>query len=614
MRIYRLLNREVQRSALILLAMSISTLAATHEGYTSPTSTHGFSVSGELLYPPSFTQFDAASSSAPGSCDIRLATPTTFDNLNPWIIKGRRAPGVFEFLYDSLLAPSVDEFEAGYGLIATSVLVSDDNRSATFTLHADARFHDGHPITASDVVFTANTMRPVARPFWRTLLKDTIVEALSERVVRVTFQGRSKPADILSFGTLPILPEHYWSSRRFGDVVTDIPLGSGPYKISEVELGQSIKFERIDDHWAQDLPSRKGRYDFKTITYTYISENATRYLSFLRGDLDQIGVEDLRQWDSYRSYDPVKQDLVKVIEVPAWWPMGMNGFFFNMRDARFQDRRVREALASLVPFDWVNKTQLFSAYERTSSYFGNTGYEASSPPTVDEQSWMDGFRDHFPDAAFSEAWRPQDASASTKESLAHALALFEQAGWHYDESSARLVNTKDNRPLDIVILASTTTQDKIFGAWQNLLSRIGIDVTLQRIDPSSFQERYQTGDFEMTYRFYIPPLHPGAEQITQWGSQRLQDEGVQTIFGIDNAAIDDALMKLANAETGSERTEAARHLDRALQWGLYAIPTYQNRQVRTAYWVHRIAPPTVMPRVGGGTGFWTCVTADNTNE
>ena len=592
---------------LATIAICGSTMIAS-AGDTS--ATHGYSVSGTFLYPPSFTQFNAASSDRPGSCEINLVTRQTFDSLNPWIIRGRRAPGVFEYLYDSLLQPSVDEFQTSYGLIAESIQAGEDGRSVTFVLHPKAQFHDGHPITATDVVFTADTMRASARPFWRSMLKDTVVEAVSERVVHVTFHGEKDPSNILSFGSLPVLPAHYWSSRNFGEMFTEVPVGSGPYRIASVNMGQSIRFERVENYWAANLPTRKGMHHFKSITYTYISDDATSYLSFLRGDLDQIGIDDMRQWDSYRSHDAITDGTVHVTDVPAWWPMGMNGFFFNMRDARFQDRRVRAALASLVPFDWINQTQLFSAFERTSSYFGNAEHEAASAPTADEKAWMETFPAHFPDEAFSERWQPADASRSTKESLANALRLLADAGWKYDENSGRLVNQRDGTPLNITILTSTTTQDKIFGAWQNLLNRIGVEVTLQRVDASSFQERYQTAEFEMVYRFYIPPLHPGREQVTLWGSPRLQTENVRTILGIDSPAVDGALERLLGATTLPERTHATRLLDRALQWGLFAVPTYQNRKVRTAYWSNRIRPPANMPRVGGGAGFWTCAVPD----
>lgn len=595
---------------LMLIAEKLPAKAAV--GADGARASHGYTVGTALAYPSTFTHFRSAAPGSNRSCDLRLSTITNFDSLNPWIIRGRYAPGIFEFLYDSLLETSVDELQAGYGLVAQSVTVSPDRHTATFTLRPDARFHDGQQITADDVLFTSEVMRTSGRPFWRSLLRDMTVEVMSDMVVRVTFPDDGDPSDILAFGALPVLPKHYWATRDFGDVTLEIPLGSGPYKITEVEPGQFIRFDRVDDYWAEQLPVRLGTNHFRSITYRYISDKSTRYLSFLRGDIDQLGIDDMRQWESYAGHDAIRQNNIKILSIPAWWPMGMNGFFFNLHDERFQDRRVRKALALLMPFDWVNETQLLSAFRRTSSFFGNTDHEASGVPTPAEQSLMKRFPEHFPPQAFSEAWTPLDASRTIRESLEKALALFEEAGWVYDESSAQLRRVRDGLPLNITVLTSSTTQDKIFAAWEGLLRRAGVAITLQRVDVSSFEHRYRNSDFEMVYRFYIPPVRPGDEQITMWGGPHLQEAGAETILGIDSPAVDDALTRLSLAQSEAERTLAATYLDRALQWGVYAVPTYQNSGTRTAYWADRIQPPTPVPLVGGAAGFWLCGGSDET--
>lgn len=341
--------------------------------------------------------------------------------------------------------------------------------------------------------------------------------ALAEDRVHVRFDGERDPTDILAFGEIPVLPAHYWGDRNFGDVTLEIPLGSGPFRIANVQPGQSIRYKFVDDYWAKDHPTRVGSHNFAALTYSYISEDATRYLSFLRGDIDHMRIADPRRWASHKDHPQILDGSIQTLTVKAWWPMGMNGFFFNMRDPRFQDRRVREALASLMPFDWVNTTQLYSAHSRTRSYFGNADHEASGAPTTEEADWMRRFPEQFPEAALTAAWTPADASDDIRGSLSRALDTFAEAGWIYDEATARLLHEETGEPFDIVVISNTATQDKIFGAWQGLLKRAGITATLQRLDASTFESRYSEADFEMAYRFYIPSFEPGNEQIALWG-------------------------------------------------------------------------------------------------
>lgn len=589
----------------LVVAMCLSAAALATPGDHG---VHGYSKTGDFLYPHDFTHFKSAAPGSVRSCELRRATSVAFDSLNPWIIRGRAADGVFAYLYDSLLVSSADEDAASYGLIAKEVIVDEDGRGAVFVLDPRARFHDGHPITPEDVAFTADAMRDTALIFWRQLLRKTTVTPVSENSVHVRFDGETDPSNILSFGGLPVLPAHYWRDRNFGEVTLEVPLGSGPYQIVDLQPGQSIRFEFVENYWAEDHPARVGTNNFSAISYTYISEEATRYLSFSRGDIDQIRVGDPRRWASYKDHPQILDGTIKTFTTDAWWPMGMNGFFFNMRDPRFQDRQVREVLASLVPFNWVNTTQLYSAQSRTSSYFGNSDHEASDAPTAEETAWMRSFPTQFPQSSLSAAWAPSDPSSDIRSALSRALNTLSEAGWIYDETTARLVNGETGEPFDIVIITNTTTQDKIFAAWQGLLKRIGISVTLQRLDASTYASRYAEADFEMAYRFYIPAPDPGSEQIVLWGSPALQSDRNESVLGISDPAVDAALMKLKTAATPQERRLALRLLDRSLQWGIYAVPSYQSTQWTWAYWADRITPPARVPKFGGGTGYWTCAT------
>ena len=568
---------------------------------------HAYGAYSEPVYGADFTAFTSANPDAPKGCTLNLSASGAFDTLNPWIVSGRFAGGVFELLYDGLLTNSPDEVSVGYTLIAESVEVSEDGQLAVFRIHPQARFHDDHPILADDVVFTAKTFGDHARPFWRLLLKDAEVTATGEREVTVRFPESADRTAALSFGLMPVLPEHYWQERDFASITMEPPLGSSAYRIEDVDPGRSITFERVRDYWAKDLPAQRGSYNFDRIRYDHYFDETTRFQALLKGDIDRMRVSE-DQWQRADRSPAGQNGEIEVLRLDAWWPMGMNGFYFNLQDDRFEDVRVREALSLLVPFEWVNTRLLNGAYGRTESYFENATFAATSPPTQEERAAMRAFETQFPPDAFERVWTPGnlDLPDGVRPALRQALDLLAEAGWEIDPDTRSLQRVSDGQTLNFTVLASSDSQRKLFGAWQQQLERIGVEARMQVVDASAFEERVNSGDFDLAYRFYVPSERPGAEQVRMWGSARLNPASGGNRFGIDNPAIDHFLKQLMAAETEAERAFALRMLDRTLQWGYYVVPSYQDKQWRYAYRSGKLARPDRVPELGDGTKFWWC--------
>ncbi len=589
--------------ALVLLAIPAIAHASPRHAYVAD--------GGAPRYGPDAGHYEFANLSAPRNCTLRRSMSRGFDSLNPWIVKGRSPLSVYNWLYDSLLAESPSERMTGYALVAESIDAAPDRQSATFRMRPEARFHDGRPITSADVVFTAGVFRKHAQPFWRTLLRHAEVGAPDARTVRIAFGRPVDGMSLLAFGTMPILPAHYWRGRDFSATTLEPPLGSGPYRIAKIEPQRRLVWRRVDDYWAGHLPVRRGAHNFARVAYDVYLDATTELVAFLKGDTDIYEIRDPRRWATAADRVSASGGRIATVSYDAWWPMGMNGFFFNLRDDRFADIRVRQALAMLMPFEWVNRTMLMGGFRRTASYFENSVYAASRPPDARERSSMRRFPDAFPPRAYDTAFVPADAALpdGARRRLRAATALLSRAGWEPDPTTTRLRRLRDGRRMDFAALAFSNSQEALFGAWSAQLRRIGIDARLRVTDPASYQAKLAKGDFELIYRFYIPSGIPGRDQVRLWGGAAIHPDGGNGL-GIDNPAVDHFLGKLVAAPDRAARVRAARLLDRALQWGHYAVPGFQSRHRRYAYHADRVVPLPPRPGRGAALNFWWCPTPD----
>lgn len=585
-----------------------------HVRASAPPAYPSLALGREPLYAEGFDHFPWVNAEAPKGCRMTESVRGSFDSLNPWIVKGRSPTPIHGVLYDSLLTASPDEDMVSYGLIANRVEVFDNGRRIVFHIDPRAVFHDGHPVTAEDVLFSASAFEKSARPFWQIMLKRLDIRAPADRTVELHLPADMEPTAILEFAEMPIIPKHYWRDRDFGATTLEPFLGGGPYRISEVVAGRRVVLARVDDYWARDLPVNKGRFNFDELAYEYFFDEISGFQAFLAGDIDKFVDGNARRWETMYDTAAVRDGRIKRHLVEAWWPLGMNGFFFNLREPRFADIRVRQALSLLFDFEWPNKNVFHGAYRRTESYFQNSEFAADRPPAREERVQMEQWRSHLPDEAFERAWTAPstDGSGRDRENFRRALELFAEAGWHYRDGALHHEGTGE--VFSFRILTNSQTQETVLNPFFNNLKRAGIRAGLEVIDNAAYEARLRDRRFDVAYRFYIPPPVPGEEQLRMWGSSKVQHDGQDNLIGLDNPMVDAFANRLAEVRTLDDKKLYARLLDRALQWGAYVIPSYYDPHAmgRIAYW-DRFAMPSIRPKSGTGAETWWCKAAEPGN-
>ncbi|WP_439599384.1 extracellular solute-binding protein [Falsiroseomonas sp.] len=561
---------------------------------------------GRPALPPGFTHFPHVNPDAPKGCTLRMVQPGTFDTLNPFTLRGRMVMGVWSWTFDTLLMENPDEPQAAYGHLAERFEIDAEARLVRFTLRPEARFADGTPITAEDVVFTAQLLGREGRPHFRTLFEHAEPVAESPRVVRFRLPAGDPATAVLRLGTVQILPRHYWQGREFGALTMEAPLGSGPYRVVEVEPGRRVVFARNRDWWARDLPTARGRWNFDRIEITWHRDRIAAFESLLAGNADWMVEADTRRWAVGYDTPAVRDGRIRRVEQPHWYITGMNGFGFNLRRAKFADARVREALTTLLDFEWANAALFHGSFRRTASFFENSQLAAHDPPDEAERALMADFAELFPPEAFSRAWQPprSDGSGRDRAMLERALALFDAAGWA-PRADGRLVHKETGEPFTLSVLAQSNAQQALVTVWFRALRRIGISPRFEILDASTFAQRIRARDFDLAFRFTIPPEWPGAEQRNLWSSEAATRTGSGNLSGVANPALDALLDRLVAASDPETMRITARVLDRALQWQWLVVPAYYNPLRRLAV-SDRFTAPDRPPRFGYGDEAWWC--------
>ncbi len=395
---------------------------------------HGLSVFGDLKYPADFKHFDYVNPDAPKGGRLAMigtASRITFDSFNNFILKGDPAQGL-EYLFDTLMTRANDEPDAVYGLVAKTAEVAPDRMSVTFHLRPEAKFADGSPLTADDVVFSFTAIKEKGKPEFSLALRDVVkAEAVDPQTVRYTFKGdliRDLP---LVVAELPVLSKAYYTKRPFEETSLDRPLGSGPYEIADYKTGTNVTFKRRPDYWAKDLPVNRGRFNFDELRYEYYRDRTLELEGLKAATFDLR--EEFTSLDWATSYDipSVKDGRLIRLVLPDERPSGAQGFFINTRREQFQDIRVRAALDLAFDFEWSNKNLFFNLYQRTQSYFENSDMKAAGPPSPDEVKLLEPFRDKLPAEVFGEPYSPPvtDGSGRNRDNLRRASELLKAAGY-----------------------------------------------------------------------------------------------------------------------------------------------------------------------------------------
>ncbi|MFS0827721.1 extracellular solute-binding protein [Pseudomonas phoenicis] len=593
----------------ISLALSFCASAAVSES-------HGYAQFGTLKYPASFTHFDWVNPRAPKGGTLRAMAFGTFDTLNPYTFKGSSPVSTPNFqqygvseLNETLMVgtgqydPSGDEPTSSYGLIARSVEYSEDRSWVVFNLRPEARFHDGKPITAADVAFSYRTLLKEGHPQYRTSLQEVQrVDVLSPLRIRFVFKRAGNPLLILRLGEMPVLPKHYWEKRDFQATTFEPPLGSGPYRISEVRPGRRLVFERVRDYWGKDLPVNRGKYNFDRVEFEFYRDATVAFEAFKAGEFDLYIEHQAKNWANGYNFPAVRRGEVIKAQIPHRIPTQTQGLFMNSRRAPFDDVHVRQALGLMLDFEWSNRALFSDAYKRSTSYYPNSEFAASGLPVGKEWLLLKPFREQLPAKLFTEPYQVSHTHGHgiERQTLRQALTLFAKAGYTLD--GQRLVDAK-GEPLRLEILLVNPNLERIFQPYVENLRRIGIAAGLRTVDRAQYKQRLDQFDFDMILMTLGQTLSPGLEQWQYFHSSQASIKGSKNYAGINDPVVDHLLDTLLAAQNRDDQIAAAKALDRVLSWHYYMIPNWYLDNHRLAY-RNRFAFVTTPPYTLGLNSWW----------
>ncbi len=550
---------------------------------------HALSLIGAPAQGPDFKHFDWVDPNAPKGGRVRRWAMGSFDSLNPFPVKGSSAAGV-QLIYDTLMMQSPDEAGTAYGLIAEWVSYPADYSSATVELRNGARFHDGTPITPEDVIFSFDSIKKVS-PNHAFYYKDVArAEKTGDHRVTFVFSVKGNRELPVIIGDLPVLPKHFYEAngangepRDLSKSSLEVPLGSGPYRIKEVDAGRSITYERVKDWWAKDLPVAKGQWNFDEIKFVYFRDRVPAFEAFKAGQLDYWPENSAKSWATAYDFDAVSRGLVKQERLPTKGVAQMQSFAFNIRRPQFQDPRVRRAFNLAFDFEWANKNLFYDQYQRVNSYFDNSELKAEGLPKGRELEILQEVKDLVPAEVFTAEWKnPVNASPEdVRRHLGQAAKLLAEAGWI--PKGGVLTNAKGVE-LTAEFLLVQPDFERIVLPFKTALERLGVKASLRIVDTSQYQRRHDTFDFDIIVASFPQSESPGNEQRDFWGSEAADREGSRNVIGIKNPAVDKLIGKIILAKDRDDLVASTRALDRVLLWNNYVVPQYHSPFERLAMW------------------------------
>ena len=570
---------------------------------------HGVSLFGDVKYPVDFKRFDYVNPDAPKLGAARQILIGTFDNFNSVIagVKGAYAVAA-GLIYEALTTPALDEVSTEYGALAESVSYPEDFSSVTYRLRAQAKWHDGVSVTPEDVIFSLDAFKqnhPQYSAYYRHVVK---AEKVGERDIKFTFDAPGNRELPQIVGQLTVLPKHWWqgtdSEGRKRDVSTttlEKPLGSSAYRIKEFVPGRSIVLERVKDYWGRDLNVNVGRNNFDELRYEYFRDSTVALEAFKADQVDWRTENSAKNWATAYDFPAAKEKRVLLEEFPIRSSGVMQAFALNIRREKFSDPRVRRALNFAFDFEEMNKQIFFNQYKRVSSYFDGTELASSGLPQDKELEILETVRAQVPAEVFTTAYtNPVGGSPeAVRDNLREALRLLKEAG--YEVRDRKLVDIKTGTQFALELLVEDPSFERVMLFFKPSLERLGIAVSVRIIDPSQYENRLRSWDFDIVTSSWPESLSPGNEQREYWGSQAADAAGSRNLIGIKNPAIDKLIERVLFTKDRDDLVAATKALDRVLLWNHYVVPQWNYPKVRTARW-DRFGRPPELPKYGA-SGF-----------
>ena len=580
---------------------------ACHSG-ADTTIAHAIALYGEPKYPNGFYHFDYVNPDAPKGGEVVLMGHGSFDTLNPYTLKGIspfNTRGLYLYgiseLNEPLMvgsanyAPSGDEPQTAYALVAESIEYPEDRRWAIFTINPQARFHDGSPITAADVEFSFHTLVEHGNPSYQQKYANVAqVERLDEHRVKFTFSGEDTRAMPLRAAELPVMSKKFWESRDFTKTLMEPPLGSGPYRIKSFEAGRYINFERVKDYWGKDLPVNRGRYNFDEVKYDFYRDMEVGFEGFKSHEFDLFLEYTAKNWATAYDFPAIHRGEVTKAKIDHHEAYGYQAYFINTRRSQFQDVKVREAIGLLMDYEWLNRSLFYSAYQRNNSYFPNTELASSGLPSAEELALLTPYREQLPPELFNQAFAPPntDPPNSFRHNRRKAMLLFKQAGWVINQGKLR--HRETGKTLTIEIVHDNVKAQNLILPYIKNLKQAGIDANLRLVDYTQYKSLVDRFDFDMIMEVLPQSLSPSYELLGYFHSDQVQTIGARNYCGVNSPVVDALLKKVVQAASRKELVTAVRALDRVLLWSHYSVPQWFAGYRRIAYW-NKFGMPEVTP-------------------
>lgn len=541
---------------------------------------------GDAKYTGDWKSFDYASPSAPKGGRVVLPAYGTFDNFNPFIFKGIAATQVVDLTLDSLAVVPVDDPTVAYPLLAKSFELTD--KYVGFFLDERAKFSDGSPVLADDVVFSFNSLIEKGAPFYKIYYADVEqVEKLDDRHVRFWFKPQSNNKELpLIISQMKVYSTKDWENKDFSKPILKAPLGSGAYILESFSPNKYLVFRRNPNYWAKEIPSRRGFYNFDEIRYDYYQDTTVTLQALFAGNLDIREEYIAKIWMTGYDNDLVKNGKIVKENIAHNNTARLQNFGFNLRREKFADARVREAIDWAFNYEWAGENLFYNQYKRLFSYFTNSGMEATGLPEGKELEILNNYKDELPKSVFGlEPKNPvyKDVT-SFRQNLRHAVNLLKEAG--YDFVDGKMTNLKTNEPLEIEILSNSANGSaftRVILPFINNLAKIGIKATFRNIEPNVFKNRLDNFDFDMAILSFPISQLPGNEQKEFWGSAAADIKGSYNLLGIKNPVVDKLLDGLVTAQTKADYVAYVQALDRVLLDGHYMIMQWYSPDQRIAY-------------------------------
>jgi microcin C transport system substrate-binding protein len=565
--------------------------------------THAYAAFGKPRYAAGFTHFEYVNPDAPKSGTLYLRNPdrrTSFDKFNNFTLKGAAPGGITVFMMETLAVLSADEPMTMYGLLAEAMLIAPDKSSMTVRLNPAARFHNGEPVTAADVKYSFESQSgKFASPSLQSQLSAIEkVVVLDARTVRFDLKDRSTDTLFL-VGSLSVFSAKWaigadGKPKQFDQIVTEYPITSGPYTIDVVDSNRRIEFKRNPAYWARELGVRRGSFNFDRVVYRYYKDNDVAREAFKAGEFDILKEYSARSWVRQHAGPKWESGQIRKDPFPTAFGQLQQAFDYNLRRPKYQDIRVREAIA--LTYDFELTVNRYKQYTRADSLFANTDFAAEGLPSAAELKLLEPFRAQLPPAVFGPAFvapRTDGEPAQLRRNLLKARELFNAAGWKL-APDGRLRNPA-GEALELEYMRPGEGGSNL-PEWQQNLEKLGARLRFRDVDFALYQRRLQEYDFDIVSivegKFTLPPV---ADLTALYGSKSADEKGNANYRGVKSAAVDSLLKTMNDATTIDELRTASRALDRVVMWNWWQVPYLYSSNERASYW-DKFGMPAVRPK------------------